>query len=271
MKRTTVAKEKKPLCRGGYITLTTLLSILITCFIAGFLLLAIYSIILTIATSSAMIFFIVFGAAVFSLALAFNLFFSIQAVRKIADKAPLFQAQAPKNAIQNSQNIKNTKNKFDEIVQIVAFITIIVAVVSIVISAALGSTSSKNWTNELASYRESNGYYSSNQKLDLCFAASQNSISINLDTKFAVVIYDENATEIKIDFYNQFSGQLQISQTSGSLLITENPSPKLDSAIEKMLFFVFTPTKNTQQIKIYIPAILQNSIVIEGEFIQSQD
>ncbi|HKL94423.1 MAG TPA: hypothetical protein VJZ69_03990, partial [Clostridia bacterium] len=239
--------QAKVLSRSRYIALTILLSIAMSGALSVFLLVFIYTITMTLATSSAMIFFILFGVATFALALYMLCFIGISSVRKKYGLKPLLSETAKPNA-KSSLNPPKEKATISAVFRLTNFVIFVVGVLSIVISAALGAISSNGWTREFYSYREENGYYGVTKKIELGFVPKDN-LKIELDTKNAVIIYDENITEIMFVFYNEFEKQVHIIQTENAQTVTETKPPDISGALEKMMFFVFLSSKTEKQIK----------------------
>lgn len=263
--------KAKTLSRKSFIVTTILLSIALALLTAVFLLFFCYAIVMTVATLSAMIFLILFGLSLHFLALAMLCFFGISTVRTKHGLAPLLSKE--KRQIKNKGTLLDSSKKNPAphtVFQVVGLAIFALGVISVVISAGLGAISKDGWTRELSYYRQSRGYHATTKRLVLNFVENPN-LKIELTSKNAVVIFDDDITKTRLEFYDEFEKQVNITQSENTMILTESKAPQLNRTLDKMLFFIFEPSKNVQQIKIYIPASLKDTISIEGDYILALD
>ena len=231
-----------------------------------------YSVALTVALKSAMAFLIVFATSLISLGFGLLLLHGFFVYKKYYEqkKNNLTPAKAPK-----AQTEKTFKDFLT--VQNLALVFLLVGAACAIVSAALGAINREKWVKTVSPYMQQNGYYADVEYREYRYATSQTDgvqqIHVDLDGKQAVVIYTEDAQRQDFVFvcgYEKYVSQLKVSKNGDTLTIAEGERPSLDGALEKMLFFMFDENKIENQVKIYVPKVLKDTIQIDGEYIVAQ-
>ena len=235
----------------------------------GALLFLMYSVVLTVALKSAMVFLIVFAASMICAGfgvLALNGFFAYGKYYKKRKGETAKPEQKPQNAPKSFKDYLTLQN--------IALLILLVGAVCAIISAALGVINRDKWTKTISPYREKNGYYADINHREIRYTLggdeSPNKIVVDLDTKNAVIIYTEDETKqsfVLISGYEKYQNQIVLALSNNTLTITEGEQPPLDGALEKLLFFMFDENKIEKQIKIYVPKAYKDIIVLQGEHI----
>ena len=237
----------------------------------GALLFLMYSIVTVTAFKSAMVFFIVFAASGICTGLGLLSLHGFFAYGKYYKKHKGTLVSAPKTA--------TAEKTFKDYItlQNVALIILLVATVFAIVSAALGCINRDKWVQATSPYMEKVGYNADvnyrEYRYSVGDAEDANKLVINLKDKNAVVIYTDEASKqgfVTICGYDKYKNEIVIQRNGRTLTLTEGEQPCLDGATEKLLFFLFQENEIEKQIKIYIPASLKYSFVIEGEYVKAK-
>ncbi len=231
--------------------------------VLGGLLLVVYAIVLITATSSGMMFTVLFGAG--TLAVGLGLLSIEGFIKYLAyyNEREKFIARPAKTEI---------KKKPFSFANICLYVTL-VGSVFVIVSAALGSIDPAKWVSERSGYMAENGYFDETKVFDVSYDTTNEypiqKIVIDLDQKNVAVFYTDEQIFINVKGYQKFNGAIQtsIDKNDGVIRITDGDSPKADNALNDMLFFLFNDNKAEAQIRLYIPKRLKDSIAIEGEYI----
>jgi len=241
-------------------------------FLLGGLLFFIYTIVLTVALKSAMAFLLAFAITMISIGFGLLLLHGFFVYKKYyADKKSGIVPQKP----QKSKDDKTFKDFLT--LQNVSLVILLLGAVFAIISALLGALNRDKWVNAISPYMEKNGYYSDVEYREYRYISTEadgvNGIIVDLDGKQAVVIYTEDAQRqgfIIVGGYDKYENQIQISKNARILTITEGENPRLDGALEKMLFFMFDENEIEKQVKIYIPLSMKDIVKITGDYIEAK-
>ena len=228
----------------------------------------IYSAVTYLAFGSVMVFLILFGCSVLTLGIGTALvdkFISLKKKLDCKDVAP--EKEEQKTAV--------VKKKFNVTMQTICFGIMIVGAVFIIVSAGLGVTSADKWDEATKDYVLSNGYYQDAKSFEVAYDSTNpdkpiDKIVFDLDGKNAVVIYTDDSF-VTIKGYENFPAQLSVTYGGGTIVIHENPSPKKDGNLEKMLFFIFDENEVEAQIRIYLPKSLEGQVEFTGNYIVAQN
>lgn len=250
-----------------------LLMTLAVVLILGGLLFLMYSIIMTVALESAMVFLLVFAASwiCFGLGLlSLNGFFAYGKYYKKFKNGTLDKVQ------KTPQNEKTFKDYIT--LQNVALVVLLVAAICAIVSAALGTINRDKWVQARAPYMAKLGYYADVEYRDYKYTAGAtgdvNEIVVDLSGKNAVVIYTDDAQKqgfVIVNGYEKYIGQIQIVRSGKTLTIAEGEKPSLDGALEKLLFFMFGENEIEKQIKIYVPSNLKDTVTVKGEYVLAKE
>ncbi|MBO4380593.1 MAG: hypothetical protein J5815_00390 [Clostridia bacterium] len=238
----------------------------------GALLFLMYSIVLTVAFKSAMVFLIVFAASMICAGfgvLSLNGFFAYgKYYKKRKGEIPKTE-QKPQNAPKSFKDYLTLQN--------IALLVLLVGAICAIISADLGVINRDKWVQTIAPYMEKNGYYADINHREVRYTLdgedSPNKIVVELSSKTAVIIYSEDETKqsfVFVNGYEKYQKQIGLTLDNKTLTISEGEQPSLDGALEKLLFFMFDENKIEKQIKIYIPASYKDAITLQGEYIIAQ-
>lgn len=230
--------------------------------IGGGLLLIVYAITLITATSSGMMFNVLFGAG--ALAIGFGLL-SIEGFikyRAYYNEKEKFISRPAKT------EIKKSPFSFSNI----CLYVLIIGSLFVIVSAFLGSINPDKWVSERSGYMLENGYYEETKTYEVKFDTTDtyqiNKIVIDLDQKNVAVFYVDDVF-ITVKGYQKFAGAIETSlnKSDGVITITDGDSPAEDNALNKMLFFLFDDNEAEAQIRLYIPSSLKDSIEIKGDYV----
>ena len=269
MEKKKVAKDE--FLKGlSYVPFPLLIILMIGLFAFG-IFATVYASVGYVALESAMIFLIMFGVAVLSIGVGLLL---IDVYLKYAKRfaKPIDETPAP------AKTTVATEKKMSITYQNICLIVMAVGAVFILISAGLGAISPDDWRNEIGEYRVSHGYNAQSKTYDVKYDTTNpdkpiNRVSLDLDGKNVVVIYTEDDDFVSVKGYETFSGQLTINYVGGTVKITENAKPTIDTndSVAKMLFFLLEENDVEAQIRLYIPVELKDTIEIDGEYIVAQE
>lgn len=230
--------------------------------IGGGLLLIVYAITLITATSSGMMFNVLFGAG--ALAIGFGLL-SIEGFikyRAYYNEKEKFISRPAKT------EIKKSPFSFSNI----CLYVLIIGSLFVIVSAFLGSINPDKWVSERSGYMLENGYYEETKTYEVKFDTTDtyqiNKIVIDLDQKNVAVFYVDDVF-ITVKGYQKFAGAIETSlnKSDGIITITDGDSPAEDNALNKMLFFLFDDNEAEAQIRLYIPSSLKDNIEIKGDYV----
>lgn len=153
-----------------------------------------------------------------------------------------------------------------------------------IISAALGCIDRSNWVQDIGSYREKRGYYTDvrNEPIRFFIDGEQmngqkkvSQITINQSENYArqkeiIVIYSlvqdrQGFVEISgyKKFENDFSASRRTEASGDTITVSISDAPKLDSSLDKLLFFIFDDYAVEKQIFVYIPYSERENITVE--------
>lgn len=231
--------------------------------VLGGLLLVVYAIVLITATSSGMMFTVLFGAGMLAIGLGL---LSVEGFIKYLayyNEREKFIARPAKT------NIKKKPFSFANI----CLYVMLVGSVFVIISAGLGSINPEKWVSERSGFMAENGYFDETKVFDVSYDTTNEypiqKIVIDLDQKNVALFYTDEQIFINVRGYQKFNGAIQtsIDKSNGIIHITDGDSPKADNALNDMLFFLFNDNKAEAQIRLYVPKHLKDSIVIEGDYI----
>ena len=223
-----------------------------------------------VALESAMIFLITFGVAVLSIGVGLLL---IDVYLKYAKRFAKSVDETPAPAKTTIANEKKMSISYQNI----CLIVMAVGAIFILISAGLGAISPDSWRSEIGEYRVSYGYNAEAKTFDVKYDTSNpdkpiDKITFNLDGKNVVVIYTEDDDFVSIKGYETFSGQLTINYIGGTVKITENAKPTVETdVVADMMFFLFKENDVEAQIRLYIPIDMKDTIEIDGDYIVAQE
>lgn len=230
--------------------------------IGGGLLLIVYAITLITATSSGMMFNVLFGAG--TLAIGFGLL-SIEGFikyRAYYNEKEKFISRPAKT------EIKKSLFSFSNI----CLYVLIIGSIFVIVSAFLGSINPDKWVSERSGYMLENGYYEETKVYEVKFDTTDNyqinEIVIDLDQKNVAVFYVDDVF-VTVKGYQKFAGAIETSlnKSDGVITITDGDSPAEDNTLNKMLFFLFDDNEAEAQIRLYIPLSLKDSIEIKGDYV----
>lgn len=152
-----------------------------------------------------------------------------------------------------------------------------------IISAALGCIDRSNWVRDVGSYKEKRGYYTDvrNEPIKFDVNGSQmhgqkkvSQIEIKQSENYArqkeiIVIYSlvqdrQGFVEISgyKKFENDFSASRRTDINGDTLTVSVGDAPKLDSSLDKLLFFIFDDYAVEKQIFVYIPYSERENITV---------
>ncbi len=257
-----------------------LLAVLAAAFMATSAFLMFYSFVSIAAFRSAMIFFILFGAGALTLGLSLALVYASKACKKRYDKKFGKAANSEKRDEGTTVYSKSSLKSFFSLSN-VALTVLLVGALSTVLSAILGSVNKDKWVNETKNFMTSHGYYEEAHKFDARQSVSASTptssdlktLKIDLSTKRAVVIFTTDRDKsgfVVLNGYVFFDGELNFSRSSdGTLTLTQGEEPKINDVTGKLIFafkglFVSRPSRN--QVLIYVPAYLKDSLEIVGNY-----
>lgn len=270
----TMSDKAKDFWKRFFINMPFVLIVALSVFFFGAgALLSMYSIIIAVAWKSAMAYLIIAGGGALCIAAALGLIVAFKKYHKFYEKKMgLYQAPAPATKTYKEKKLKDYLTLSN-----CALAIALLGSVLTVVSAFLGAIERQSWVDAKADYMQSNGYYADISTISLNYPADGmeggkaiEKININLTNKNAVVIYRAKTSGfISIDGYETYVNQIACSYNSntGEISIAENAKPKLDGALEKLLFFVFDEYALEGQIRIYIPSEYKDIITINGEHI----
>lgn len=154
----------------------------------------------------------------------------------------------------------------------ISIVVLAIGALLTLISALLGCTERAKWVDAISTFRQYNGYYEDINPVKLNYPLGENGnitkVEIELIDKIPVIIYtkdEDKQDDISIDAYTKFVNQLVIKNSNGVLSIEENPSPKRNETLDKLLFFVFDDFSVERQVLISIPESQKDNIEIVGE------
>lgn len=244
---------------------------IVACLGCGALLLF-YSFVSVAAFKSAMIFLIVFGGSMFALGAGLVL---IHAFRKFhiyyEKKMDIFQAEQLKTKSEEKKTIADYLTLSN-----ISYGFMVVGCVLCLISALLGCTNRDKWLEATTSFIEDNGYYADVKTFDIeyyvfdtnTFDFEVEEVNIDFADKKAFIVYtydDDKQGRICVSTYVHYPNQISASLSSDhkKFTIKDNPAPEIkDSALNKLLFFVFDDNYFENQVKIYIPADYKDEVLI---------
>ncbi len=274
-------KTKTNLQKTKYLLPASLLIFIAIIMFGGAVLMNVYSYVTVSAMHSPMIFFTLFASSfiLFGIGLACS-DATNTLIKKYKNRFVRSEKSEPKITVKEKKS-NNIINKFEAVKKYItisnAYLLIIVlGAIFAVVSVSLGSTKSLNWNVEKRAYMAENGYYQNPQYFNLEYqptlsAYEFDKININLNTKNAVVIYFTPANEadnkITVSGYFSYEQQIGATKQSNTLSLIENPSPLLNRAKEKMLFFMFEENVLEKQIKLHIPLSEKDNITISGNYV----
>lgn len=247
--------------------------IVLACIIglSGGALLLFYSIVCAVAFKSAMISLVVAGGAFISFAMGLGFILLYKKYQKFYDNQMGWIYPKKENNVVTKT--ENTKKSFKDYLTLsnIALLILAIGAVFTMISAALGCTDRTKWVDAVSSFRQYNGYYEDIEHPVVSYPIESgehpiNKIEIELIDKVAVVLYnkdDDKRGMIVIEGYTKYLNQLVVSRSQdGTIIISENPSPKRNETLDKLLFFVFNDFSVERQVLIYIPDSYKDEIVI---------
>lgn len=272
MKRIATQKNSVPKRILINIPFVLIVAAIIACFGGGALMLF-YSVVCAIAFKSAMIYLIVAGASAILLSAGLGFIVLYKKYYSFYNKKMGWIIQGKDDA----QTVTETTQKsFKDYLTLPNFSLAILAIGAIftIISAVLGCTDRSQWVASISSFREYNGYYSDIQNPQIQYPINAgdkdiDKIKIDLIDKIAVVLYTDDAEKqgfVIVNAYTKFENHLVTARSKdGVVTITENPSPKRNETLDRLLFFVFDDFSVEKQVLIYIPKAYKDDITIEGE------
>ncbi len=253
-----------------------LLIILMTAFFAGGLLLLFYAFVSVAAFKSAMIFLIVAGAAFIlagaglGLVVAYKKYYAFY-VKKTGRKLVEESDKTKKVVTSDSSDEKPFVKRLLTVPNIALALLALGSVFSI-ISAALGCINRSNWVDAIGEYKESKGYYADikdeplEYEIDDTSNGKQPIRKIVIDAsavanqhrdKQIVVVYtkeDAYTPKIKISGCKKFDDDFRVFPSKdGIVTIKIGKAPERDTALDRLLFFVFNDYRVEKQIIITIP------------------
>lgn len=261
--------------------------LLIALMIAGFgggLLLLFYSIVSLVAFKSAMIFLIVAGAAAILCGIGLGLILAYKKYYAFYTKKMGWEIVEKNN---NTAKIKtsDSSNEKPLIKRLLTIPNIALALLALgsifaIISAALGCINRDNWVAAIGDYRISKGYYADIKDEPLEYLINDTSngkqpidkVIVDLTNnefrnKQIVVVYTKEKSftpKIKISGLKKFDSDYKVFPSKdGTITITIGEAPKRDSALDKLLFFVFNDYNIERQIIITIPEDYKDKIKVD--------
>jgi len=272
---------------------------MVLCMIAAFggsLLFLFYTIVTAIAFKSAMVSLIVLGAALILLGIglllipAFKKYYDFynkkmgwQYVLSEKEQARLEKKQNAETEAENKTVVGARKISLKKIFSLSNISIAFLALGSVfsVISAALGCIDRDEWVKTVGAYRVEKGYYADVRNEPVrYFLPDENIKEIVVDCskspeladrKKVVVNYFDYNEETMNDWgymsiggYKKFADDFTVSinRTEGVITISIGVPPKRDSALDKLLFFVFNDYNAEKQIFISIPSDYKDLIDI---------
>jgi len=253
-----------------------LLILLMTAFFGGGLLFLFYAFVSAAAFKSAMIFMIVAGAALIlagaglGLVVAYKKYYAFYS-KKIGRKLVDENNKTKRIVTSDSSDEKPLIKRLFTVSNIALALLALGSVFSI-ISAALGCINRANWVEAIGDYKESKGYYADIKDEPLEYEIEDTSngkqpirnIVIDAsaienehrDKQIVVVYSKENAytPKIKISGCKKFDDDFRVYPSKdGTVTIKIGKAPERDTALDKLLFFVFNDYRVEKQIIIPIP------------------
>ncbi len=234
-------------------------------FLGGGALAFIYSIATYVAFKSAMVFVILFGCAF--LFVGIGLLF----VETFKNYKKHFDHKLKDEIIEEQHKTVITKKKAFVTFQNICFGIMIVGAIFVIVSAGLGVTSVDNWKNATASFYSQNGYYPETKSYEIAYDSTNpdrsiENIVLDLKTKNVVIIYTEDYL-LTVKGYETYPSQIAVAYGGGTVRIWENPAPSADSALKRMLGFMFDENEAEAQIRVYIPYDIKDRVTITGEYV----
>ncbi len=245
-----------------HVPFVLLVALMIALF-GGGLLLVIYAITLIAATSSGMMFNVLFGAGVLAIGIGL---LSIQGFRRY-----LAYYNEREKFIAREQKTEIKKNPFS--FTNISLLVMLVGSICVIVSAFLGSIDPAKWVSERSTYMEENGYFEETKTYEVKFDTTDDykitKIVLNLDYKNIAVFYVDNDAFVTVTGYQKYPSAIETSlnKTEGTIKISDGVPPVADNAMNNMLFFLFSENEAENQIRLYIPRNLQNSIEIIGNYV----
>lgn len=272
MKRIATKKNSVPKRILINIPFIFIVAAIIAC-LGGGALLFFYSVVCAVAFCSAMIYLIVAGASAILLSAGLGFIVLYRKYYSFYNKKMGWIIQKKSN---DDAVTKTERKSFKDYLTLPNFSLAILAIGAVftIISAVLGCTDRSKWVDAISSFREYNGYYSDiqNPQIQYPISASDNDIAkieIDLIDKIAVVVYTDDAEKqgfIIINAYTKFENHLVTARSKdGVVTITENPSPKRNETLDRLLFFVFDDFSVEKQVLVYVPQAYKDDITVEGE------
>lgn len=250
-----------------------IVALIIACLSGGALLLF-YSIVSIFAFNSAMICLIMMGASLILISAGLGFIVLYKKYYAFYNKKMGWILQEAKPQ-EEKTSTQNQKKSFKDYITLpnVCFAILAVGALFTILSAVFGSTDRDKWVQEISSFREYNGYYQDVKTIRTQYPINANGTTLNkieldLIDKIGVVIYTDDKDKqgfVIVEGYTKYQNHLVLSKYDQSLAIKENPSPKRNETLDKLLFFVFDDFSVEKQVLIYIPADYKDNIVIEGE------
>ncbi len=230
-----------------------------------------YAIVCGIAFQSSMVCLILLGAGFILISTGFGCIILYKKYESFYNKKMGWIFPGKKEKQQKSPADAKTFKDYITLPNI-SIVVLAIGALFTIISAVLGCTDRAKWVDAISTFRQYNGYYEDIHHEPLNYTSTADrkieKIEIQLIDKIAVVIYsdDENKQEqISIDAYTKFVNQLVVKNANGTLTIVENPSPKRNETLDKLLFFVFDDFSVERQVLIIVPESQKDTIEIVGE------
>lgn len=244
-----------------HIPFVLLIAIALACVLGG-LLLIIYAIVLITATSSGMMFNVLFGAGTLSIG------FGLLSIEGFIKYLAYYNEREKFISRPTKTEIKKSPFSFSNI----CLYILVLGSIFVIVSAFLGSVNPDKWVSERSGYMLENGYYEETKTYEVKFDTQDSftisKIIIDLDKKNVAVFYTDDVF-VTVKGYQKFPNAIETSlqKSTGVITITDADSPAEDNALNNMLFFLFDDNEAEAQIRLYIPSNFKDTISIEGEYV----
>lgn len=157
-----------------------------------------------------------------------------------------------------------------------AYALLVVAVVFVIAAAGLGCLQQENWLAAKTPYMISKGYLPDCEERTLTTLINTDdpsnphlTISAYVGDRPVVVRYEAtNTTEVEIKLYYLYDNNYTVAMSaekSETRIRLNSDAPAADEPVDKMLGFLFTPTKAEKQIIITVPLAYKDNVKIVAD------
>lgn len=238
-----------------------------------------YAVAIMTAWGSEMVFFLLFGVSFIGVAACIGscLGFLGYLNKVYYDRYPTAAYTAMKqHAAEREASASHVEKKKIATPQNAAYTLLVVAVIFIVVSAGLGCLQQENWLAAKTPYMISKGYLPDCEERTLTTLINTDdpgnphlTITAYVDDRPVVVRYEAtNKTEVEIKLYYLYENNYTVAmstESSETRIRLNNDAPAITEPLDKMLGFLFTPTKAEKQIIITVPLAYKDNVKIVAD------